>query len=45
MKQLNSLGRNALKPKNSTIRFLLNYSKSIRVINTRTIDGVLFSKN
>ncbi|HFK5569900.1 MULTISPECIES: hypothetical protein [Elizabethkingia] len=44
MKHLNSLGKAKLKPRKSTIDFLLNYSKNIKIVNTRTIK-VVFSKN
>ncbi|AIL43963.1 MULTISPECIES: hypothetical protein [Elizabethkingia] len=44
MKQLDSLGMAKLKPRKSTIDFLLSYSKNIKIVDTRIIK-VVFSKN
>ena len=44
MKQINILGKTQLKPRKSTIDFLLAYSKNLGVVKTKAVVTV-FSKN
>lgn len=44
MKKIDSLNTKTLKPKKETIQFLLNFSKSIEIVKTKT-NKVIVNKN